>query len=247
MSGHSKWHNIQGRKNAQDSKRGKIFQKLSRELYMAAKSGGPDPSGNPQLRLMMDKARAANMPKDNIKRAIDKASGNTDEHYDEVIYEGYAPGGVPILVYALTDNKNRTASDVRVAFTRNGGSLGSAGSVSYMFDRKGYLAIDRSTTDADEDQMLEDVMDAGGEDLQTSDEAFEIYTDPTDFTAVRDSLEKKGYKLANAELTMLPQNYVAVPDNKIEQYEHLIDRLEDNDDVSDVYTAAELPEGTEAN
>ncbi|WP_297818592.1 YebC/PmpR family DNA-binding transcriptional regulator [uncultured Lactobacillus sp.] len=238
MSGHSKWHNIQGRKNAQDAKRGKVFQKLSREIYMAAKSGGPDPSGNPSLRLVMDKARAANMPKTNIERAIKKAEGNSEEHYDEITYEGYAPGGVAVLVEALTDNKNRTASDVRVAFTRNGGSLGATGSVAYMFDRKGYIAIDRTTTDADEDQVLLDVMDAGGDDLETSDEAFEIYTDPKQFTAVRDALEKAGYKLADAELTMIPQNTTPVPDDKKEQFEHLIDALEDNDDVSNVYTAA---------
>ena len=238
MSGHSKWHNIQGRKNAQDAKRGKVFQKLSREIYMAAKSGGPDPSGNPTLRMVMDKARAANMPKTNIERAIKKAEGNSDEHYDEITYEGYAPGGVAVLVEALTDNKNRTASDVRVAFTRNGGSLGATGSVAYMFDRKGYLVIDRSTTDADEDQVLLDVMDAGGADLETSDDAFEIYTDPEQFTAVRDALEKAGYKLANAELTMIPQNTTPVPADKKEQFAHLIDALEDNDDVSNVYTAA---------
>ena len=238
MSGHSKWHNIQGRKNAQDAKRGKVFQKLSREIYMAAKSGGPDPSGNPTLRMVMDKARAANMPKTNIERAIKKAEGNSDEHYDEITYEGYAPGGVAVLVEALTDNKNRTASDVRVAFTRNGGSLGATVSVAYMFDRKGYLVIDRSTTDADEDQVLLDVMDAGGDDLETSDDAFEIYTDPKQFTAVRDALEKAGYKLANAELTMIPQNTTPVPADKKEQFAHLIDALEDNDDVSNVYTAA---------
>ena len=238
MSGHSKWHNIQGRKNAQDAKRGKVFQKLSREIYMAAKSGGPDPSGNPTLRMVMDKARAANMPKTNIERAIKKAEGNSDEHYDEITYEGYAPGGVAVLVEALTDNKNRTASDVRVAFTRNGGSLGATGSVAYMFDRKGYIVIDRSTTDADEDQVLLDVMDAGGDDLETSDDAFEIYTDPKQFTAVRDALEKAGYKLANAELTMIPQNTTPVTADKKEQFSHLIDALEDNDDVSNVYTAA---------
>ena len=238
MSGHSKWHNIQGRKNAQDAKRGKVFQKLSREIYMAAKSGGPDPSGNPSLRLVMDKARAANMPKSNIERAIKKAEGGSDEHYDEITYEGYAPGGVAVLVEALTDNKNRTASDVRVAFTRIGGSLGATGSVAYMFDRKGYIVIDRSTTDADEDQVLLDVMDAGGDDLQTSEDAFEIYTDPKQFTAVRDGLEKAGYKLANAELTMIPQNTTPVPEDKKDQFEHLIDALEDSDDVSNVYTAA---------
>ena len=238
MSGHSKWHNIQGRKNAQDAKRGKIFQKLSREIYMAAKSGGPDPSGNPSLRLVMDKARAANMPKSNIERAIKKAEGNSDEHYDEITYEGYAPGGVAVLVEALTDNKNRTASAVRVAFTRNGGTMGATGSVAYMFDRKGYIVIDRSTTDADEDQVLMDVMDAGGDDLQASDDAFEIYTDPKAFTGVRDALEKAGYKLADAELTMVPQNTTAVPAEKKEQFERLIDALEDDDDVSNVYTAA---------
>lgn len=219
MSGHSKWHNIQGRKNAQDAKKGKIFQKLSRELFMAAKSGGPDPSGNPSLRLVMDKARAANMPKSNIERAIKKAEGNSDEHYDEITYEGYAPGGVAVLVEALTDNKNRTASAVRVAFTRNGGTMGATGSVAYMFDRKGYIVIDRSTTDADEDQVLMDVMDAGGDDLQASDDAFEIYTDPKAFTGVRDALEKAGYKLADAELTMVPQNTTAVPAEKKEQFE----------------------------
>lgn len=238
MSGHSKWHNIQGRKNAQDAKKGKIFQKLSRELFMAAKSGGPDPSGNPSLRLVMDKARAANMPKSNIERAIKKAEGNSDEHYDEITYEGYAPGGVAVLVEALTDNKNRTASAVRVAFTRNGGTMGATGSVAYMFDRKGYIVIDRSTTDADEDQVLMDVMDAGGDDLQASDDAFEIYTDPKAFTGVRDALEKAGYKLADAEFTMVPQNTTAVPAEKKEQFERLIDALEEDDDVSNVYTAA---------
>lgn len=242
MSGHSKWHNIQGRKNAQDSKRGKIFQKLSRELYMAAKGGDPDPANNPSLRLVMDKARAANMPKDNIERAIKKAQGGEGESYDEVTYEGYAPGGVAVLVEGLTDNKNRTASDVRVAFTRNGGSLGATGSVSYMFDRRGYFAIDRSTTDADEDQMLEDVMDAGADDLQTSDDVYEIYTDPKDFAAVRDSLEAKGYKFAEAELTMVPQNTTPVPEDKVEQFERMIDLLEDNDDVQNVYHAGVLPD-----
>lgn len=238
MSGHSKWHNIQGRKNAQDAKRGKIFQKLSREIYMAAKSGDPDPANNAALRLVMDKARAANMPKDNIKRAIDKASGAGGANYEEITYEGYAPGGVAVLVNALTDNKNRTATSVRVAITRNGGSMGSAGSVSYLFDRKGYIVIDRSTTDADEDQMLEDLMEAGADDLQTSDDAYEIFTDPKEFSAVRDALEAKGYQLANASLTMIPKNTVPVPEDKKEQFEHMIDQLEDDDDVSEVYTAA---------
>ncbi|WP_334330294.1 YebC/PmpR family DNA-binding transcriptional regulator [Companilactobacillus sp. HBUAS59699] len=238
MSGHSKWHNIQGRKSAQDAKRGKIFQKLSRELFMAAKSGGADPDSNAALRLIVDKARAANMPKDNIKRALDKAEGGSDEHYDEVTYEGYAPGGVAVLVEALTDNKNRTASAVRVAFTRNGGSMGSSGSVAYMFDRKGYIVLDREKNTQDEDEVLLDIMDLGADDLQTSDEAFEIYTDAKDFAAVRDGLIAKGYELANSELTMIPQNTTPVPEDKKEQFERMIDQLEDDDDVSEVYTAA---------
>ncbi|MFD1472946.1 YebC/PmpR family DNA-binding transcriptional regulator [Companilactobacillus mishanensis] len=238
MSGHSKWHNIQGRKNAQDSKRGKIFQKLSRELFMAAKSGGADPDSNAALRLIVDKARAANMPKDNIKRALDKAEGGSEEHYDEVTYEGYAPGGVAVLVEALTDNKNRTASSVRVAFTRNGGSMGSSGSVAYMFDRKGYIVLDRTKNTQDEDQVLLDIMDLGADDLQTSDDVYEIYTDAKEFAAVRDGLIEKGYELANSELTMIPQNTTPVPEDKQEQFEHMIDQLEDDDDVSEVYTAA---------
>ena len=157
MSGHSKWHNIQGRKNAQDAKRG---------IYMAAKAGGPDPSMNPALRLVVDKAKAANMPNDNVERAIKKATSAVDEtNYDEITYEGYGPGGVGILVHALTDNRNRTATNVRVAFTRNGGSLGETGSVSYLFDRKGYIAIERDGLTVDEETMFEDVLEAGAEDL----------------------------------------------------------------------------------
>ena len=198
MSGHSKWHNIQGRKNAQDAKRGKVFKKLSREIYMAAKAGGPDPSMNPALRLVVDKAKAANMPNDNVERAIKKATSAVDEtNYDEITYEGYGPGGVGILVHALTDNRNRTATNVRVAFTRNGGSLGETGSVSYLFDRKGYIAIERDGLTVDEETMFEDVLEAGAEDLQTSPEVFEIYTAPEDFAAVRDELEKE-FTLAQA-------------------------------------------------
>lgn len=241
MAGHSKWKNIQGRKNAQDAKRGKIFQKLSREIYVAAKAGGGDPSVNAALRLVMDKAKAANMPNDNIERAIKKASSAGDnEHYDEITYEGYGPGGSAILVYALTDNRNRTATNVRVAFTRNGGSLGETGSVSYLFDRKGYLVIERTALTVDEDAMLELVLEAGAEDLETSDEVFEIYTAPEDFTAVRDALEKSGYTLAQAELTMIPQTLVALTDDQKAQLQQLIDKLEDDDDVSEVFTSADI-------
>ena len=222
----------------QDAKRGKVFQQLSREIYMAANSGGPDPDGNPALRMVIDKARSNNMPKDNIQRAIKKAEGGSDEHYDEITYEGYAPGGVAVFVEALTDNKNRTASDVRVAFTRNGGSLGATGSVAYMFDRKGYIVIDRSTTDADEDQVLLDVMDAGGDDLQTSDDAYEIYTDLSNLQKFVMHLLKLVTSSLHAELTMIPQNTTPVPADKKEQFEHLVEALEDSDDVQNVYTAA---------
>lgn len=240
MSGHSKWHNIQGRKNAQDAKRGKVFQKLSREIYMAAKAGGPDPSMNPALRLVVDKAKAANMPNDNVERAIKKATSAVDEtNYDEITYEGYGPGGVGILVHALTDNRNWTATNVRVAFTRNGGSLGETGSVSYLFDRKGYIVIERDGLAVDEETMFEDVLEAGAEDLQTSPEVFEIYTAPEDFAAVRDELEKE-FTLAQAELTMIPQTTIDLNEEQREQLERLVDKLEDDDDVSEVFTAAEM-------
>lgn len=240
MSGHSKWNNIQGRKNAQDAKRGKVFQKLSREIYMAAKAAGGNPEDNPALRLVMDKAKAANMPNDNVERAIKKAtSAGEGENYDEIVYEGYGPGGVAILVHALTDNRNRTATNVRVAFTRNGGNLGETGSVSYMFDRKGYIAIERAGLSVDEDTMLEDVIEAGAEDMLTSPEVFEIYTAPEDFTTVRDQLEQDGFTLAQAELTMVPQTTVVLDAEKKEQLQQLVDKLEDDDDVSEVYTSLE--------
>lgn len=239
MAGHSKWKNIQGRKNAQDAKRGKIFQKLSREIYIAAKNGGADSTSNPALRLALDKAKSANMPNDNVERAIKKATSSTDgANYDEVIYEGYGPGGVAILVETLTDNRNRTATNVRVAFSRNGGSLGETGSVSYMFDRKGYLAIERQDLAVDEDEMLERVLEAGGEDLIVSPEVFEIYTEAEDFTSVRNILEQE-FTLAQAELTMIPQTTVALTEAQKNQFDQLVEKLEDDDDVSEVYTSIE--------
>ena len=237
MSGHSKWH--QGRNNALDAKRGKIFQKMSREIYMAAKAGGPDPSTNPALRLVIDKAKSANMPNDNVDRAIKKAtSAGEGEHYDEITYEGYGPGGVAILVHALTDNRNRTATNVRVAFTRNGGNLGETGSVNYMFDRKGYIAIEREGLSVDEDTMLEDVLEAGAEELETSPEVFEIYTAAEDFASVRDHLEEDGFTLAQAELTMIPQTTVALNVEQQEKLDRLVEKMEDDDDVSEVFTSA---------
>ncbi|MFT8742667.1 MAG: YebC/PmpR family DNA-binding transcriptional regulator, partial [Lentilactobacillus hilgardii] len=238
MSGHSKWHNIQGRKNAQDAKRGKIFQKISRDLYQAAKAGDPDPENNPQLRLVMEKARAANMPKDNVQRAIDKASGLGGAKFEEITYEGYGPGGTAIMVSALTDNKNRTAAAIRSAFTHHGGSLGASGSVSYMFDRKGYIEVLRDGLDKSEDDMLMDALDAGADDMKTTDSEFQIFTDPSSLAAVRDELQKKGYDLDTAEVRMFPETTTEVPGDKISQYSGLIDELENNDDVQDVYEAA---------
>ena len=240
MSGHSKWHNIQGRKNAQDAKRGKIFQKISRDLYQAAKAGDPDPANNAQLRLVIDKAHAANMPKKNIDRAIAKASGIGGAKFEEVTYEGYGPGGVAVMVSALTDNKNRTASAVRSAFSHSGGSLGASGSVSYMFDRKGLIEILRD--DKSEDDMLMDALDAGAEDMKATEEKFQIFTDPSSMTDVRDALQEQGYELDTAEVTMIPQNRTEVPADKAKQYRHLIDELTENDDVADIYETGILPD-----
>ncbi|MER2063963.1 MAG: YebC/PmpR family DNA-binding transcriptional regulator [Alkalibacterium sp.] len=241
MAGHSKWNNIKQRKGAQDAKRGKIFQKLSKEIYVAAKEGGADPEMNAALRLAVDKAKSNNMPNDNIDRAIKRATdAGQGDNYDEVIYEGYGPNGIAVLVHALTDNLNRSSTNIRVAFDRNGGSLGEKGSVSYMFDRKGYIAIAREGLDVDEDTMLMHVLEAGGEELETSDEVFEIYTEGSDFTEVRDALKEAGFTLDQAELTMVPQTTLPVPADKEEIFEKLIDALEDDDDVSDVYHNAEV-------
>lgn len=236
MAGHSKWKNIQRRKNAQDAKRGKIFMKLAKELYVAAKQGGGDPDSNPSLRLAIDKAKAANMPNDNIERAIKKAAGaQGGENYEEITYEGYGPGGVAIMVKCLTDNKNRTATSVRTAFNKNGGSLGESGCVSYMFDRKGYLVISRENLSIAEDDMLLEVIEAGAEEMETSEEAFEIYTMPESFNEVKLSLESAGYEFVTAEITMVPQTYSQVDQETEEKMVKLIDVLEDDDDVQEVY------------
>ena len=242
MAGHSKWNNIKERKGVQDKKRGKIFQKLVKEIYQAAKDGGPDPETNSALRLAMDKAKANNMPNDNVDRAIKRATDPSESaNYNEIVYEGYGPNGVAVLVETLTDNTNRTSSTVRVAFDRNGGSLGEKGSVNYLFDRKGYIAIERENLDIDEDTMLMIALEAGAEDLETSDEVFEIYTAGTDFTEVRDALEKE-FELAQAELTMVPSMFVPLDDDAKDTFLGLIDALEDNDDVNDVYHNAEINE-----
>ncbi|MGX7349695.1 YebC/PmpR family DNA-binding transcriptional regulator [Dolosicoccus paucivorans] len=241
MAGHSKWENIKRHKAVVDAKKGKIFQKHSREIYVATKAGGPDPDTNAALRLAIDRARAQNMPKDNIQRAIDKGSSSGDgDNFDEVTYEGYGPEGVAILVHALTDNRNRTATNVRTAITKPGGTMGSAGSVSYLFDRQGYIAIDRTKTDADEDTMLMAALEAGADSFEPSEDVYEIYTEPTEFTHVRDALKEEGFELAVAELTMVPQTSVPVAGEAKEILEKIIDNLEDDDDVQDVYHNAEM-------
>lgn len=243
MSGHNKWSKIKNKKGATDAKRAKVFQKLSREIYVATKAGGPDPESSPSLRLVMDKAKAANMPNDNVNRAIEKgSSNNAGEDYDEITYEGYGPGGIAILVETLTDNTNRTLTNIRTIFNKNGGSLGESGSVAYMFDRQGYIVIEREGLDLDEDEMLMNVIEAGGEDMTTSDEIFEISTEASDFTDVRDALEAQGFKLAQAEITMVAKTMLELPEDKASQLENLIDLLEDDDDVQNVHYNTELAE-----
>ncbi|MED0702769.1 MULTISPECIES: YebC/PmpR family DNA-binding transcriptional regulator [Aeribacillus] len=234
MAGHSKWKNIQRRKNAQDAKRGKIFMKLAKEIYVAAKQGGGDPDANPSLRLAIDKAKAANMPNDNIERAIKKATGSQDgANYEEITYEGYGPGGVAVMVKCLTDNKNRTATSVRTAFNKNGGNLGETGCVSYMFERKGYIVIEGNGIE--EDDLFLEAIDAGAEELEASGEAFEIYTAPENLNNVKTALEEKGYKLETAEITWIPQTYTQLDETTAEKMYKLIDVLEDDDDVQEVF------------
>lgn len=240
MSGHNKWSKIKNKKGDADAKRGAVFNKLSREIFMAAKNGGGDPSMNAALRLVLDKARAANMPKDNINRAIKKATDVDDTtNYDEITYEGYGPGGVAILVHTLTDNKNRTDAHIHTIFSRNGGNMGSSGSVAYMFDRKGYLVVEREGLDLDEDAMFEAILETGAEDLKTSEDIFEIITDPKDFPAIKEALSSQDLTFAEAKLSMIPQNYVALTDEQMEKLDNLVDKLEDDDDVQDVFTNAE--------
>ena len=233
MSGHSKWHNIQKTKGAADAKRSQIFTKIAREMIVAVKTGGSgDPANNSRLATVIAKAKAANMPNDNIKRTIDKAlgSGNTDS-FENVVYEGY---GVAVIVEALTDNRNRTAPEVRHLLDKYGKGLGATGCVSWSFDRKGVIVIEAE--DLDEDTVMMDVLEAGADDMQADDEVFQVYTDPDAFPAVTQALETKGYTFLEASVQMVPQNYVKLTDETdIKNMEKLIDFLEENDDVQNVY------------
>lgn len=246
MSGHSKWHNIQAKKGKADAARGKIFTKIGREIAIAVREGGANPDNNNKLRDIIAKAKANNMPNDNIQRSIKKAAGEgTGATYEEIVYEGYAPGGVAIICNIVTDNRNRTSADVRHIFDKNGGSLGTPGSVSYMFDNKGLIIVEREPG-MDEDEMMMMALEAGAEDVNALDDVFEIYTAPNDFSAVREALEQQGLSFLSADKKMIPQNTVEVTDEEtLAKILKLLDMLDDNDDVADVYHNAELPEEEE--
>ncbi len=236
MSGHSKWHNIQAKKGKADAARGKIFTKLGRELLMAVKQGGPDPAGNSKLKDVIAKCKAANMPNDTINNAIKKASGaNNTENYEEVVYEGYGPNGVAVIVETNTDNRNRTAADVRHAFDRCGGNLGTTGCVSYMFNKKGVIVVDKTECKLEEDELMLLVIDSGAEDFKPEEEVYEIITAPENFSEVREKLEQEGIEFLEAGVQMVPTTYVALDEKGQERMEKLIDMLDELDDVSEVY------------
>lgn len=237
MSGHSKFANIKHKKERNDAAKGKIFTIIGRELAVAVKEGGPDPNNNSRLRDVIAKAKANNMPNDTIDRGIKRAAGDAGSvNYEHVTYEGYGPGGVAIIVEALTDNKNRTASNVRNAFTKGNGSMGTTGCVSYMFDQKGQIIIDREECEMEADDLMMMALDAGAEDFSEEEDSFEILTAPEDFSAVREALEKEGIAMAQAEVTMIPQTYTALTDdNDIKFLNRTLDLLDDDDDVQAVY------------
>ena len=234
MSGHSKWHNIQAKKGKADAARGKVFTKLGRELLIAVKEGGPDPAGNSKLKAVMAKCKAANMPNDTINNAIKKAS-TSNENYEEITYEGYGPNGVAVIVEAATDNKNRTAADVRHAFDKAGGNLGTSGCVSYMFNKKGVIVVEKESTSMDEEELMMLAIEAGAEDFKTLDEVYEITTDPSDFSLVREKLEEAGISFLEASVQMVPTTTVSLDEKGQERMEKLIERLDDLDDVSNIY------------
>lgn len=235
MSGHSKWKTIKNKKGKEDARRGKIFTKMSRMITVAVKEGGPDPSYNASLQAAIDKAKAENMPNDNIERAIKKAAGESAEtQYEEIWYEGYGPEGVAVIVQTLTDNRNRTAPDVRHAFDKFGGNLGQTGSVTFLFERKGVLVVDG--TDLDEEAFMFQAIDAGAEDVLSEDGFFEIRTAVEDFHAVKEALSSQGVTFERLDLSFIPHNLVEIKDEKnIKNMERMIDTLEENDDVQEVY------------
>lgn len=242
MSGHSKWSTIKRKKGAVDAKRGKIFTKLIKELMVAAKMGGGDPGGNPRLRSAILAAKAVNMPKDNIDRAVKKGSGGLDGViYEEIRYEGYGPSGVAVLVDCMTDNRNRTVSEVRYAFGKNGGNMGEAGCVGFMFDKKGVIMVDKATIS--EEKLMELALDAGADDVVEEDDLFKVLTAPAEFNAVSEALEKAGVKMEAASIDMIPQNTIEITDEKVaRRIITMVELLEDNDDVQNVYANFDIPD-----
>ncbi len=242
MSGHSKWHNIQATKNKADAVRGKIFTKIGREIAVAVKMGGADPNNNPSLRAVIQKAKSNNMPNDNIQRSIKKASGELGSvNYEEITYEGYGTSGSALIVKCLTDNKNRTAGDVRHAFDKFGGALGSQGCVSYLFDNKGVLIVANDGS-ISEENLIDMCLEAEAEDVINDEDVFQVITSPSSFTSVKEALEGKGINFLSAEVTLIPQSTIDLDDKALESFQKLYDALEDLDDVQDVYHNVNLPE-----
>ena len=241
MSGHSKWASIKHKKAAQDAKRGKIFTKVIRELAVAARMGGGDPDANPRLRKAISDAKGVNMPADNIKRAIMKGTGELEGvTYDEISYEGYGPGGVAIFLEVLTDNRNRTVSDLRHVFSKNGGNIGESGCVAWMFNRKGYLVVEKSK--ASEDDLLDIILEAGAEDLREDGSNYEIFTPPDKYEAVVEALENSNIEIAASNLGQIPQNYVKLEGKQAQQLLRLMEELEDHDDVQNVWANFDIDE-----
>ncbi|MBR3397779.1 MAG: YebC/PmpR family DNA-binding transcriptional regulator [Lachnospiraceae bacterium] len=238
MSGHSKFANIKHKKEKNDAKKGKIFTIIGREIVIAVKEGGPDPANNSKLRDVIAKAKASNMPNDTIERGIKKASSTSDQsNYERITYEGYGPAGIAIIVETLTDNKNRTAADVRSAFSKGSGNIGTPGCVSFMFDKKGQIIISKEDYEGDSDDLMMIALDAGADDFSEEDEYYEILTSPDDFSSVREALEKEGIVMSEADVAMIPQNYVAVTDETaLKNLQKTLDLLDDSDDVQAVYT-----------
>ena len=241
MSGHSKWAGIKHRKAAQDAKRGRLFTKLIREITIAAREGGGNPETNPRLRTAIDRARDANMPQDNIEKAIKRGTGELPGvTYESCVFEGYGPGGVAIMVEALTDNKNRTSSEIRNIFSKKGGNLAGSGSVAWVFNKKGYVLVDKSKIS--EDELFAIVVDAGAQDLKTEGKSYEIFCQPQDFEKVKNTLREKGIEWQIAELTMVPTSTVKVSGSQAKQVLALVEALEDHDDVQKVHANFDIPE-----
>lgn len=236
MSGHSKWHNIQAKKGKADAARGKAFTKLGRELLMAVKQGGPDPVGNSKLKDVISKCKANNMPNDTINNAIKKAAGaGNSENYEEITYEGYGPNGVAIIVNASTDNKNRTAADVRHVFDKFGGNLGTSGCVSYMFEKKGVIVIEKAECKLGEDDLMMLALENGAENMEVEDEVYEITSAPEEFSKLSQALEENGISFLEADVKMVPNNYISLDENGVRKMELILEKLDELDDVIDVY------------